>query len=221
MVCKMKLIFLILVFFVFVNLDCHKSKCAHPYLFDIPYNHSLLNDTISVGDTIWVTADFGPQLIDNSSGEVCTFNNINFQSNLIFGEISGTKPRYINEKFTLINIIGSATLNYFSTDTIYTLGKGGSYDITYEGKLNYKLKLGFVAQEKGLYSANYTSRFLNRKMENVDTKCDGEIYIQGAMNDKDTTANNFHLTSYSNNNFYKTISISEFQNDGMFCFVVK
>lgn len=217
----MKNIFYIFFFLLFVNMDCHKSKCVQEYVFDLPYTHSLLNDTISIGDTIWIASDFGPQLTDNKTGEVCTFNNINFKSNLIFGEISGPKSRFVNEKFTLINIIGSATLNYFSTDTIYTLGKGGSYDITYDGKLNYKLKLGFVAQEKGLYSVNYTSRFLNRKIEKVDTKCDGEIYIQGAMNDKDTASNNFHLTSYSNNNFYKTISVNEFQNEGMFCFVVK
>ena len=216
-------------------MDCTKVKCRKEYAFDLPYTHYLLNDTISIGDTIWITADFGPQLTDNKTGEVCTFKNIDFQSSMIFGEISGTKPRFLNEKFTLINDIGSATLNFFSNDTNYTLGNASSYNIKYEGILDYKLKLGFIPKEKGLYSANYSSPVLDRglytvsygfprldrRMNVIETECNGDIYIFGAMNNKDTAANNFYLTSYSNNNFYKTISISEFQNDGMFCFVVK
>ena len=217
----MKNIFYISIFLLFVNMDCHKSKCVQEYVFDLPYTHSLVNDTISIGDTIWITADFGPQLTDNKTGEVCSFNNIDFQSSLIFGEISGSKMRFLNEKFTLINIIGSATLSFFSNDTNYTLGKGGSYDIKYEGTVNYKLILGFIPKERGLYTAMYSSSKLDRRIEKIETKCDGNIYIQGAMNNKDTTVNNFHLTSYSNDNFFKTISVSEFQKDGMFCFVVK
>ena len=217
----MKNIFYISVFLLFINMDCHKSKCVQEYIFDVPYTHSLLNDTISIGDTIWITADFGPQLTDNKTGEVCTFNNIDFQSNLIFGEILGSKFRFLNEKFTLINVIGSATLNFISNDTNYTLGKGGSYSITYEGTTNYKLKLGFIPKEKGLYSANYSSSALDRDFEKISTKCGGNIYIKGAINGNDTAANNFHLTAFSNDNFYKSISVSDFQKIGMFCFVVK
>jgi len=202
-------------------MDCHKSKCINEYVFELPYHHSLLNDTINIGDTIWITSNFGPELIDNTSGEVCTFNNINFQSSLIFGEISGNKPRYQNEKFILINVVGSATLSFFSNDTNYTLGKGSSYKIEYEGTKNYKLKLGFIAKEKGLYNASYGSPALDREKENITTKCNGGIYITGAINGKDTAANNFHLTSYSNDNFFKNISVSDFQKDGLFCFVVK
>lgn len=217
----MKNIFYLSLFLLFVNMDCHKSKCVQDYIFDVPYTHSILKDTISIGDTIWITSDFGPQLTDNKTGEVCSFNNIDFQSSLKFIEISGTKPRFLNEKFTLINIIGSASLNFFNSDTIYTLGNASSYNIKYEGTITYKLKLGFIPKEKGLYVGNYVSPILDRNINSVETKCRGGIYIIGSINKKDTAVNNFHLTSYSNDNFYKTISVSEFQNDGMFCFVVK
>ncbi len=217
----MKNIFYISIFLLFVNMDCHKNKCAKEYFFDVPCTHSLLSDTISIGDTIWVTSNFGPQLLDSKTGEVCTFNSIDFLSFLIFSDISGTKPRYVNEKFNLINVVGSATLNYYSNDTNYTLGKGGSYSINYEGTSNYNLKLGFIAKERGLYTVSYGFPRLDRRMNVVETECNGDIYILGAMNNKDTAVNNFHLTSYSSNSYYKSISVSEFQKDGKFCFVVE
>ena len=202
-------------------MNCHKSKCLNEYVFELPYHHSLLTDTISIGDTIWVTSDFGPELIDKKTGEVCSFNNINFQSSLKFFEISGYKPRFQNEKFTLINVVGSATLNFFNNDTIYSLGKGSSYKIEYEGTKNYKLKLGFIAKEKGLYTSNYSSPILDSESEDISTKCNGSISITGAMNSKDTAVNNLHLTSYSNDSSFKNISVTDFQKIGMFCFVVK
>ena len=75
-------------------------------MFDIPFSHSIFTDTINIGDTIWISTEFGPQLKDLSSGEICKFNNVNFQSTLYFLEISGNKSKYMNEKFKLINQIG-------------------------------------------------------------------------------------------------------------------
>lgn len=202
-------------------MDCHKSKCVHPYYFDIPYHHSLLNDTFSLGDTIWITSDFGPQLKDTKTGELCTFDSIDFRGNVNFCEISGSKQRVINEKFTLISVTGSATLKYFIIDTNYASGNGSFYDIEYEGTSKYKLKLGFIAMEKGLYIANIGYPDLDRGSEFIETKCAGDINIVGAADGKDTAANNFHLTSYSTDHLFKNISLDVFQNNGMFCFVVK
>ena len=100
-------------------------------------------------------------------------------------------------------------------------GNGSCYLINYTFTNNYKLKLGFVPLQKGFYAANIASPFLDPKTENIEKNCNGRMGFLYAMNNKDTSINNFHLLSYSQVPFYKSISISQFNKEGLFGFIVK
>ena len=54
---------IIISFFMFITYDCKKVK-TKSYEFDITITFSPGNDTINIGDTLWLESKFSDQLYD-------------------------------------------------------------------------------------------------------------------------------------------------------------
>ena len=78
-----------------------------------------------------------------------------------------------------------------------------------------------MPKETGFYVGHINSPFNDFHGEDIQKKCNGSIEFQYAVNNKDTSINNFHLLSFSKVPFYKNLSINQFQKEGLFCFIVK
>ncbi|MFD2786304.1 hypothetical protein [Hymenobacter rubripertinctus] len=129
------------------------------FIFQLPFQMTA-RDTVAVGDTLWLTADFSDQLREFYSGNTYPVTPQNFELKTLLGLFELTLPdRSIGnqpsatEYFTFINKTGSLTnlgTTFSPVSYVYTSGR-------------YQLRVGLVAQRRGVFCANFLDDWAGRR----------------------------------------------------------
>lgn len=186
------------------SFGCGKNCKDAKYSFSMEEFFSPKKDSISVGDTLWVTSSHSTTFQDLINNQHIDFSNSQIGTNiriLSFSDTSKTVTGSVND-FGIIIIYG----NEVSNDNIPSENKGFIYE---EINGSYMLKLGFIGSKKGIYSIS-----LGNSIGIVQRKrgCEkASIEIENANVNK-------HLYYYQD--FRPGYQISEYERTHMYCFKV-
>ena len=140
------LIFSSCIAIVLSSIGCGKNCKDAKYSFLMQEYFSPEQDSIVVGDTIWVNSSHSTTFEDLNSQATIDFSNSQIGTNIRILNFPNTSQTVIGAiyDFDIIKIYG----NEVGNDNIPTENKGFYYD---EINGNYILKLGFIAKKKGVY----------------------------------------------------------------------
>ena len=121
-----------------------EGKTRLTFEFDIPYTITPMQDTFSVGDTIWMEFAFSNQMYNKNNGKTYTVNDFEFKMYSDISDLYTNTVRPTND-FTMVNSMKQVD----STEDRY----GALFHINtqMEGSV-YKWKAGFILHKKGLYA---------------------------------------------------------------------
>jgi hypothetical protein len=125
---------------------CGKNCKDAKYSFSMQESFFPENDSIAIGDTLWVSSSHSTTFRDLISNANVDFSNSQIGSSiriLNFPDTSKSVAGAVYD-FNIIKTYGSEIGN----DNIPTENKGFFYE---EINNNYILKLGFIAKQKGIY----------------------------------------------------------------------
>lgn len=182
--------------------------CVHPvYYFKTGVQAYPDQDSIRIGDTIWITAHFSKKLIETNSHDTVEFSGAtNLGSDLSFdifrgGSISDPGTNYAANDFNYSLVIGSPANNPFTDRIKEYLFK--------ENDNTYDFKLGIIPKFSGTYAvAIGDAQGVARKSD----KC-SKAYFE-----IDFENTNQHLYLYQDNR--PGYTISEYEQKHMYCFRV-
>jgi hypothetical protein len=186
------------------SIGCGKNCKDAKYSFSMDETFSPEKDTITVGDTLWVTSSHSTTFQDLIRNAEVDFSNSQIGSNigiLNFPDTSQTVLGAVND-FTIIKVYG----NEVGNDNIPTENRGFFYE---EISGNYILKLGFIANQKGVFTISLGNSISTVKRKGGCEKADIEI---------DNANTNNHLYYYQN--FRPGYQISDYERKHMYCFKV-
>ncbi len=179
----------VIVSLIFIQASCEcDDPYPSPFILEVPINTITKSDTLHVGDTIWIEADFSKQVSFYNSNQSIWLDSFSFFSQIGLNEISGETE---SKEFNLAT---------FSTEgKISKISNNFAFPIEYiEYTNSYRFRGGLVIGTPGLFSiAIYTIQDL--LWDNVtnhpalincrgNNRIDSEIfYINEA-----TTENNFN-----------------------------
>lgn len=132
------------------------------FTFQIPFTLTPIRDTLAVGDTLWLTADFSDQLLELNSGQRYPVTPTNFELRTRLGIFRLADPtKYLTQQpgataaFTFVNKVGAVTRpnTTFSTLT-YSYSPG-----------RYYLRVGLIPQRQGIFSINLGDGWSSRERE--------------------------------------------------------
>ena len=130
-----------------------EGKTRLTFEFDIPYTITPMQDTFSVGDTIWMEFDFSNQMYNKNNGKTYTVNDFEFKMYGFTVDLLDTltvKPM----QFTMLDKDGNIDEDrdrngyYYHINTKMTDNK-------------YTWRAGFVLEEKGLFAFIQNSEIRN------------------------------------------------------------
>lgn len=87
---SMKIKDLILALAAVFFMSCGRDKptsCLIGYEFEVPFTITPTTDTISTGDTLWLSTDFTNYLKDHVSGSSYTVNDFDFKAVIILRQL--------------------------------------------------------------------------------------------------------------------------------------
>ncbi len=191
---------------IFDNKDCPAE-----YRFTIPFEVVPMEDTISVGDTLWVSSFFEDVLTEKASGDTHLFDKNNFYSEFVLFQMD-TMPIQQAEGFSYLTTIGRRDIvplhGGIYTNLITPVYENGEY----------KFKIALIPSQKGLYYLTFTS------VLSPDTKYGLPCTYTPVYLDYDTNNgadNHFYLIESSMDTTVKKTTLDEFNRYGCYCFVVK
>lgn len=132
------------------------------FILQIPLTITPVKDTLAVGDTLWVTADFTENLQELYSGNSypVTPDNFLLKTNVAFLKLANS-PRSlatqegVSTNFAIVNKTGKIT----SRSQTFA-------DVTYEHKQNrYHLKTGVIPLFPGIYVLNFGDGWLSSRID--------------------------------------------------------
>ena len=201
---------------LFVGGCGYGDRCNREYLFELPFSVYPINDTLQIGDTLWIEAHFDHGMPDVNSNDVVVLEDFSFYSEL---DISKVDSSEIEE--------GAYSFNYHIMEGNYSnipFSGGwtvGTIQYDYAGGV-YNFGLGMETLEKGLFCFSMNSILLNGEhipSPDIDKACDSEsIKIAYVINNGDSV--NYHLTQYSPIESINSLTEEEFSKGGAYCFVV-
>jgi hypothetical protein len=184
-------------------------SCGHPcveakYYFSMTEAFSPEKDSITVGDTLWITSSHSTIFLDS-----ITRTNIDFSNSHL-----GSPFEILNFPDTSQNVIGAVNdfeylINYGAltdNDSLPNQNKSFSYE---EINSEYRLKVGIIAKKKGIYAISVGDDISVAKKNKGCEKA----FIQ-IINDN----SNSHLYYYQN--FRPTYQISNYEKTHLYCFKV-
>lgn len=198
---------------VFSECNCNITSsplCQRIFEFEIPLSLTPSNDTIQVGDTLWLESFIPNQLADKKTNEIVDVTGFDFKirANISRMEIEST-PDALND-FTFINIFGNVELLALSSITKSKI----HYNFTGNSQ---NLKVGLIPQKPGLYQISFYN--LTMEIENVDitknSECREDLVITYIMNDG--KENNYYLLESSPG---QVGTYEQFQIAGAYAFIV-
>lgn len=144
-----------------------KNRCYINYGFQFPLSVTL-QDTFSIGDTIWYEMNLTNQLLDENSGNYIDLTDYELFFGLTIGKIDTDFIHDVNHQFKIHAEKGSVTreTNHF----IYTY-------LHFKSINEKHFKVGLIPQKKGCYSTavNLPSIFVYKEEKDelniTNTKC--------------------------------------------------
>lgn len=122
-----------------------------PFIFQIPLTISPPKDTVSVGDTLWLKANFPDTVREFYSGHYYTVkpNQFDWRTSIAIRKLVYPNQYLGNQlaasnSFTYINKIGKLEPNSIFADLKYN----------YANNI-YSCKIGIVSKQKGVYTFNF------------------------------------------------------------------
>lgn len=156
--------FAVLIFFASLNIfsSCQKEKPFEvvELWMMIPLNIKPIKDTVSVGDTLTLEANFPDSLLEYNSGKYYKFENFNFRTRAIFHTfLSNSQSLFLSQQpgaggaFTIVT--DSAGLKNV-TETF------GDLTFSYSNG-RYTTKSLIIPKHKGVFSIGFYSQYLGER----------------------------------------------------------
>lgn len=206
-----------LVITAFVLPGCKDKNCPGTMIYQVPYTVSPIQDTFSVGDTIWMEMNFREGLTDISADIPNTFSNFDFKLEIQCERFDTSPPQGKTIDFLKAIVLAGEVVSR-------TLpGAGVSY---YEALPVYKdqayrFRSAFVLQQKGAFFCGiFPNPPLGAPFE-IKGQCNSSaLSIESKVNHGDLTENNYQMLKFSPEPAYYNMTPTRF-GQGAFCFVVR
>ena len=114
------------------------------YNFDIPYTITPMQDTFSVGDTIWMELNFSNKLYNKANGKTYTVNDFEFKMYSDISDLFTNTVRPTHE-FTMLDNLGHIDSSADRNGPLFHINTQMEGDV-------YTWKAGFILLKKGLYA---------------------------------------------------------------------
>lgn len=145
----LKITFWFTIAIIITGCRCTPDIYGDNILLEVPIVIQLNADTLSSGDTIWISADFSKDVIEKKSGSPIFLDNFQFFTTIGISEISDTIERY--PSISITEQVGSVSQLMVPTAVAYPI----SYE---ESETKYEFKAGIIVPEQpGLYSIGLSS----------------------------------------------------------------
>jgi hypothetical protein len=199
---------------------CGKLKgCEHngwtDFTFEIPVTISPVKDTFNIGDTIWININYGDQLVNYEYDKHKTYDMTGYDFKTWFSitDLNTPKPSYSYPNPNIITYKGNSISSSIATSN-YSL-----ISISYAHENNMNLyKAAFVIDKAGFYAIAF-SNAIRENTRGID-KCPNEhITVNYPVNNNGD--NNFEMLQYAPGSDFGSLSLSEFNQAGGYCFYVK
>jgi hypothetical protein len=193
---------------IFCLTSC-KPTCEIYYTFEVPHKVYSLQDTLSIGDTLWVESSFSDDLYDKSSSNRFIISPNKLSVGMGIHKIDTTAAINCNPFFDVYNYTGKII-------------KGNSV-LFAEYKFQnhtYTIKSGIIPSKKGIYEFYFTSNYLEQGLSlDFDDKCDNE---KGFFNFNTNRGVGNHYNLYKNSiGGNPNTTEAYYNNSGSYSFVVK
>jgi len=186
-------------------------------IYQVPYKVSPIQDTFSVGDTIWMEMDFNETLTDINADIPNTFSNFDFKLELQCGRFdkNPTQGKTIDFLDAIVLLgevvpraLPGAGVSYYEVLPAYT-------------SQAYRFKSAFVLQQKGAFFCGiFPNPPLGEPFE-IRGQCNSSaLSIESKVNNGDLTENNYQMLTSSPEPAYSNMTPTRF-GQGAFCFVVR
>jgi hypothetical protein len=117
---------------------------------EVPIDTYPAQDTFTVGDTLWIEADFIKYVkVRNNAVNSIYLDQFQFFTDFFISEISDTIEKFEID-IELIEITGTIEKLYLPTAIVYPMNY-------VEDENNYRFKAGIVLNEKGLFYAGFST----------------------------------------------------------------
>lgn len=127
-------------------------------IFEVPLNISPIKDTINLGDTLVLQANFPDTVKELNSGKYYRLQNFDFKTRIGFFtfhtnsiNLSISQQPGAGASFVINNEIEGVK---GTTETF------GDLVLSYDGK-SYKAKTKLIPKQRGVYAINFYSRYIN------------------------------------------------------------
>jgi hypothetical protein len=183
------------------------NNCYREYLFEIPFTTSPTQDTLHIGDTLWINSYFSNRLVDLNTNDTLLVDNIDFNTDWGIARIDMPHYKHADDYFQYVPSEGDISNNFFGLALHY------DYYDNY-----YHFKLGIIPDSVGNYRMHFITLTIDNEI-NLDNDCDDEFFfVHYKMNE--LTGNNYHLLEQSPDTSISTSSYEEFIIYGGYAFVV-
>ncbi len=190
-----------------------KDKCFRTYRFEIPFTTYPLKDTLNIGDTLWISADFSGDILDSTKMEYVHTENIDFETKIGLDQIDTNpyKP----------NVWGSLGPIILEKGEIAPQGISMRIKYRYENN-RYLFKLGVVCNKVGVYYLGIHSRYNSSIEVDKNSGCEESKQMTYIMNNGDIEVNHYDLVLASPDTFISRGSgVNGYIFGGSYTFAVK
>ena len=152
--------FLIVAFISLIQLTGCDPPEGPSYAFSVTASLSPSRDTVSIGDTLYLTSSFPTKLTDNRTGKIVDYSNsVDLSSSIGFADFTkfGTTTDSTTTKYMHYVKLEGDVYND-KTMPLYWNGNRVRYE---ENDGYYKLKIGMIPQKKGMYIFSIGDPFSN------------------------------------------------------------
>lgn len=204
--------------FMLLCASCKDRNCPDYLLYQVPYTAVFAQDTLQIGDTIWMEMSFADTLTDLNGSIPNTFSNFDFKLELQCGRFDIDPPQGKAVSFMdavpsvgelVAQVLPISGVSYFEVLPVY------------EDRM-YRFKSAFVLKQQGTFLCTIVPNADNRlEPYKITGNCDHlSLNINSKINDGDPAENNYHLLKSSPVPAYRDMTLERF-GQGAFCFVVK
>lgn len=162
----MKIKFIIILFAVFLY-SCEGKKPTGilvKMLFEHPFTVTPNNDTIHLGDTLYINADFSDTLFEYYSQQLYHLHNYNYEAP--FFAIFKIIDKNLNEQERAINKFD--TINYGGNIDYFVNNLYVHYHLNYdELKHRYTFNIALIPKEKGMFYLDFVNNEYDEKKQDL------------------------------------------------------
>lgn len=207
-------------FILFISsCGCKEDEFGEQMTLQVPVQTWPAKDTFQLGDTIWVEANFGQQVIVKDAASDIYLEDFDFFPQLSFSEISDT-TEFFEAEVDFVEQIGQIETLPLATALVYPMQ-------FLETDSAYQLRIGVVLEAKGLFLLTVSTRswafegYDHPAMYVCEDKWRDEVRIE--YQNSSTSKERFEELFLTTNVTYLKdgVSFEEYQKTGSHTFFVK